>query len=311
MDFNFRDKDDFLAKWLSGELSPEEKQQFENTADAEEFSKMIASVEKLTFPSYDVESELTLLQKRKETDLATKSINPFWKFAVAAMLIVGISLIYFLSKPRYEVFKTTFGEVQTITLPDQSTVTLNVNSSIKFLPKKFSEERKLTLEGEGFFEVTAGNNFMIETSLGTVQVLGTSFNVNQRKDKLDVQVYSGVVRVSQKEESRILEQGDVLRISNGVLIDSLGFSEEEKPLWITDQVVVLRDVTLEQALESLRNSFGIEVETDVSIDSKRFNGSYPANNEQIAIQIILTTAKIEYQYDSDAKQLKLIGFTQD
>lgn len=311
MDSIFNNREDYLAKWLSGELSTEERRAFEQSEEAKEYMDIINSIDKLRFPSYNVEAELAKLKAAQSQLVKIRSITPVWKFAVAAMLILGISLVYYLTRPNYEVFKTTYGELQTITLPDNSVVTLNVNSTLKFDPETFDESRVLILDGEAFFEVTKGIDFKVTTTKGTVTVLGTSFNVNQRKKNLAVQVYSGVVRVASGKVERVLEKGDGLRLVSDSSARFWNIEVDEKPKWLTSNLVELRDVPLEEAIESLRNSFGIDIQSNISLNLKFFSGSYPANNEEVAIQIVLSTAKIEYQYDSNAKKLKLIGFTEN
>lgn len=312
MSSNSEHSEDFLAKWLAGELTPEEKAEFESTAEGKDMLNILDSADKLAFPTYDVEAELEKLkqaQSRQETKV--RSISPIWRMAVAAVLVVGISLVYFLTKPNYEVYETQFGETQAIVLPDNSVVTLNVSSVLKFNPKTFTENRKLILEGEAFFEVTKGVNFEVNTDEGKVVVMGTSFNVKQRQENLEVQVHTGIVKVTEGDIEVILNKGDGVRLEDGRLDRTWAKTVDEKPLWITENIVELSDVPFSEALESLTNSFGISIESDISLTSKRFTGSYPGDNVEVAIQIVLSTEKLEYTYDSDAKQLTITGIAEN
>lgn len=310
MSSNSENSEDFLAKWLSGEITPEQKAEFESTEEGKQMTDILSSVDKLAFPAYDVEAELEKLQLAKEAHSSStkvRNITPLWKMAVAAVLVIGISLIYFLTKPNYEIFETGYGETQTITLPDNSIVSLNVNSTLKYNPKTFTDNRKLLLEGEAFFEVIKGINFQVNTDEGNVIVMGTSFNVKQRAKNLEVQVYTGVVNVVRNQIDRILERGDGLRIEDGILAKSWAIPVEDKPLWVSENIVVLEDVPMSEALEALRNSFGISIESDISLTSERFTGSYPGDNVEMAIQIVLSTNQIEYEFDSANKKLTITG----
>lgn len=311
MESNFNDKEDFLAKWLSGELSPEERTEFENSSQGQEFAEILSSIDKLSFPAYDVEAELRKQKASQKVNTKVRSLTPIWRMAVAAVLVLSISLVYFLSRPNYEVFKTAYGERQTITLPDNSVVTLNVNSTLKYDPDDFDTNRKLLLEGEAFFQVTKGAYFEVDTDKGTVKVLGTSFNVIQRNDNLAVQVYTGVVRVNSRKVERTLEKGDGLRLEGNKTVKFWKIEVQEQPDWVTNNIMEMRDVPLQEAIESLTNSFGISIDSDISLTSERYTGSYPLDNVEVAIQIVLSTSKIEYEYDSDAKKLNIIGFTEN
>lgn len=310
MSSNSENSEDFLAKWLSGEITPEQKAEFESTEEGKQLLDVLNSVEKMAFPAYNVEAELVKLKQTQEAHKSSakvRNLAPFWRMAVAAVLVIGIGLVYFLTSPNYEVFNTTYSETRTITLPDSSIVTLNVNSTLQYNSKEFASNRKLLLGGEAFFEVTKGLNFQVETEEGTVRVLGTSFNVKQRTKNLEVQVYTGVVNVMRDKIDRILNRGDGLKIKDGTLAKSWSTSVPDKPLWVTENIVVLEDVPMSEALEALRNSFGITIETDISLTSERFTGSYPGDNVEMAIQIVLSTNQIEYEYDSANKKLTITG----
>lgn len=72
------------------------------------------------------------------------------------------------------------GETREIILPDNSRITLNAGSVLIY-PEKFSStERTVFLSGEAIFEVTHNEElpFMVNTTDLTIQVHGTTFNVN-------------------------------------------------------------------------------------------------------------------------------------
>lgn len=310
MNSNSENSQDFLAKWLSGEITPEQKAEFESTEEGKQLLDVLNSVEKMALPAYDAEVELAKFRQAQEAHKSTtkiRSLTPIWRMAAAAVLIIGIGLVYFLTRPNYEVFNTTFGETRNITLPDSSIVTLNVNSTLQYKPKNFTTNRTLLLNGEAFFEVRKGSDFVVETEGGKIRVLGTSFNVKQRGSNLEVQVHTGVVNVMSDHVDRILNRGDGLKIKDGTLAKSWSNSLADKPLWVTENIVVLEDVPISEALEALRNSFGISIKTGISLTSERFTGSYPGDNVEKAIQIVLSTNQIEYAYDTVNKELTILG----
>lgn len=312
MSSNSENNDNFLAKWLAGELSTEDKAKFESTAEGKELLRIINSTEKFAFTEYNLEEELERLQQAKQAESRkVKSISPIWRLAVAAVLILGITLVYYMTKPNYEVYKTQFGETKAITLPDNSVVTLNVNSTLKYEPESFSENRKLSLDGEAFFEVTKGVNFEVNTSQGQIVVLGTSFNVNQREDHLNVQVHSGIVQVNTDDANATLQKGDGIRYEDGELVNQWQISIQEKPLWLSENIIELNDVPFSEALDALINSFGISISSDISLTSERFSGSYPGDNAELAIEIVMSTKGLEYSFDSNLKELSITGFAEN
>lgn len=82
--------------------------------------------------------------------------------------------------PKLCEVSTHNGETREIILPDNSRITLNAGSVLIY-PEKFSgTERTVFLSGEAVFEVTHNEAlpFMVNTTDLTIQVHGTTFNVN-------------------------------------------------------------------------------------------------------------------------------------
>lgn len=82
--------------------------------------------------------------------------------------------------PKLCEVSTHNGETREIILPDNSRITLNAGSVLIY-PEKFSStERTVFLSGEAIFEVTHNETlpFMVNTADLTIQVHGTTFNVN-------------------------------------------------------------------------------------------------------------------------------------
>lgn len=312
MSDKINDSEDFLAKWLSGDLSPDESAQFEASPEGQEYLSIVNSVEKVSLPAYDVEAELSKLKERqRETEKTETKVIRFpsmFKYAAAAVLIIGVSLIYVLTKPSYEIYETEAGEIETIVLPDESVVTLNANSTLKFDPETFGENRELLLEGEAFFEVTKGINFEVVTDQGTVKVLGTSFNVWNRDNLLDVICYTGKVNVSKKSSAKDLKPGDGIRLVNGVIKRSwVKEVTVGKPLWITSAITELESVTIKEALNELSNVYGLDIDSNKELDGLPYTGTFPNNDLETAIRQVLDPNNIEFTYNQESKKLVLQG----
>src|SRR5690606_28854486 len=72
-----------------------------------------------------------------------------------------------------------------IALPDGTRVWLNAASTLSY-PSRFTHtERRVTLQGEGYFEVAhqAAKPFIVATAAQDVKVLGTHFNIQAYTDE--------------------------------------------------------------------------------------------------------------------------------
>jgi len=154
-------------------------------------------------------------------------------FAVAASLAAIVVGIWWIGArtgtAQYSQIRTGYGEIKSILLPDSSIVTLNANSSIR-IPEEWTEAsgRQVWLEGEAYFQVqkkpATVAKFVVHTRQVDVEVLGTKFNVNARRQQAVVSLEEGKVRLSvhaseaavlQKATPMVLRPGQVVTVDGG------------------------------------------------------------------------------------------------
>src|SRR6185312_15121498 len=154
-------------------------------------------------------------------------------FAVAASLAAIAVGIWWIGArtgtAQYSQIRTGYGEIKSIMLPDSSIVTLNANSSIR-IPEEWTEAsgRQVWLEGEAYFQVqkkpATAVKFVVHTRQVDVEVLGTRFNVNARRQQAVVSLEEGKVRLSvhaseaavlQKATPMVLRPGQVVTVDGG------------------------------------------------------------------------------------------------
>lgn len=116
------------------------------------------------------------------------------------------------------------GGIYAVSLSDGTKVWLNSKSTLKY-PVEFSgNTRKVTLEGEAYFEVSKNPHipFTVKTKSGDVTVLGTHFNVSAyEEDKnFEATLAEGKVKVSEtnkENQSVTLIPGQQARLRNNTL----------------------------------------------------------------------------------------------
>ena len=95
-----------------------------------------------------------------------------------------------------------------ITLPDQSKVTLESQSKLKFSQAFDEKERAVYLDGEAFFEVTpnAERPFLVHANQLTTKVLGTSFCIKAFQDEKSVTLAVKTGKVSVYTNDKVNEK---------------------------------------------------------------------------------------------------------
>ena len=165
--------------------------------DTDRFEAMKAAVHQSIARSPRVDRGPVRLNKRQTT----------WIVASATVL-AGLLMVFWVRPVVVEAPRAALASHQ---LPDGSDVTLNSGSRLEYRRTFGWRERRVHLEGEGYFDVVSGAKpFSVSTFNGEVEVLGTRFNVQAWDDNEDptteVVLEEGSVRfaVNTHEESAIV-----------------------------------------------------------------------------------------------------------
>ena len=157
----------------------------------------------------DLWEELGVVAVLPETDapaVPEAANNARWyagAAAIAATVALAVALWPRLDPvPEPLRYQTALGEQRSITLPDDSTVVLNTDSSISVTYT--DEQRHIALKrGEAWFQVTpnAQRPFHVNAGEARVTAIGTAFNIYLDGRATDVTVTEGVVQVQELGET--------------------------------------------------------------------------------------------------------------
>lgn len=188
------------------------------------------------------------------------------------------------------------GQYYTIKLSDGTVVALNAASTLRF-PVPFSTDaREVYLSGEAFLTVAkdAARPFLVHTAQGTVQVLGTSFNVNTYDSgSVKVSLVEGAVKMNDVP----LKPGQqAIATNNGIRIQP--FDEPEELSWRRG-VFYFSNTTLADITRILPRWFGIPVIMDnTRIAGETFTGSLERNQPiTVFLDNLKSTTTVDYYFD--------------
>lgn len=210
--------DELLIKYLLGEANSEEQQAALNWINTNENNrrhfdqlKFVWGKSKTIAKDIQIDEE-EAWEKFKENVNGNQKQIPFknkknnWKIIAAAatlFLFLGAALFTFIFQRNPQIIISSNEKVLIDTLSDGSIVTLNKHSKLIYKEKFAGDSRKVELIGEGFFEVTHNKQkpFLIQVKDVKVKVVGTSFNIKQKPDNIEVIVETGIVKVSKNAHS--------------------------------------------------------------------------------------------------------------
>ncbi|MCB0688690.1 MAG: FecR family protein [Saprospiraceae bacterium] len=192
------------TKWI--EQNPEHK------AKVEEARSMLRS---LSFKKVDTQGMSAKIWDQIQMDIQKEATPTRAKTrilpiitAISAAAAILLLLIVNYSGNQMTTIEAAAGLATIHQLPDQSEIRINDGSSISYDKNKFAVSRDIYLDGEAFFQVSKGSPFTVHTDLGTVQVLGTSFNIFNHSNHFDVICKTGKVKVVSGDKELILTPGE-------------------------------------------------------------------------------------------------------
>lgn len=284
-----------ILKWLNNELSSKEIEDLKQSEDFETLEKIAHYASQLETPKVDANIALEAFKARNhyKKNIKVRTLNFKTFYRVAAVLVVMLTSAYFLFFNNIKSFETQIAQTKTVTLPDNSEVILNAASKLTFNEKKWSDKRALTLEGEAYFKVQKGQTFSVNTAAGIVKVLGTQFNVKERKNYFEVNCYEGLVSVTYNNETIKLPPGKTFRVINGTIENVEDFNAKN-PSWI-QQESSFNSIPLDQVIAELERQYDMKIKVEGVDTSKLFTGSFTHTNEKIALQAVTIPLKLSYR----------------
>ncbi len=237
-----------------------------------------------------------------------KRINMMLRIAASVILFVSIGTAFFTWRSntnRFDSITTAVNEIRQVALPDGTMVVLNGGSTMKY-PKEFAKkDRKVTLKGEAFFDVTPDKKhpFIIALNNMKVKVLGTSFNVNayDNSPETSVVVESGLVQVTSGSNSVTVSKGEsaILDRKSGILQKRKN-SDVNFKAWKTKQIRFV-NTSLNDALSTLEKVYRVNIMVDNSsiLANKRIDADFDKQTIDFILNTICETYHLNYTKKGD------------
>ena len=285
-----RDAESFWQNWLD-----------ENPKKREDVEEARATLLRLNFSSYSLPAEdisrvWNNIRAKDSVGLKRKRVSGagllFWSAAAAAVLIIGVTAMFWTTSTPVTEYTTAFGETKTIILPDSSTVILNSNSSLRLNADWTSSvPREVWLNGEAFFSVVHKKNnqpFNVRTAENiNIEVLGTTFNVYNR-DQTKIVLNTGKIQLSlptvEADEKILMEPGELVEYNEKKYIKR-NVDPKVYTAW-TENTLLLNRTSLREMLHMIKDNYGIDVEVKERLLDQTISGSMPVTDAESLLQQI-------------------------
>ena len=243
----------------------------------------------------------------------------FLRVAAALVIVAGVAIALWLSNRSSDktyTIATISGQIKTITLPDNSKVTLNGNSTLSYKGDWDDKKpREVWIEGEGYFDVKHFNKdtlhinpsdrFVVHCGDVNVEVLGTTFNVKARSGKTNVALLTGKIRIDYVDKATVskplvLAPGDYVEYAGKeLLVNKKMAKPAQVTAWTSDEIS-FTDATLKEITEALRDRFGYTVTTeDVMLLDLKIEGEITVSNVADLLDVVATTLNVKIEQSAN------------
>jgi transmembrane sensor len=239
--------------------------------------------------------------KEKTVPVIKMRNNKLWLRIAAVVLILftsGFLLknLFTQKEKNIDLLVKTENTIIVDTLPDQSKITLNKNSSIAY-NKNFIEgdKRVVKLTGEAFFDITPNKEkpFIIQVNDVEVKVVGTSFNIKTINGQTEIIVKTGIVEVTRNKKTISLTPNEKIITSTNKELAKTTYNDKLYDYYKSNEFVC-DETPLWRLVEVLNEAYN----TNIIIGKKELNNMTITTtfaNEKIEtiLQIISTTLQLE------------------
>lgn len=300
------EKDTLYARWLNGELSSAELEQLKASGELEELQAIIDATEQASLPAYNLDAAFKQFKQHHPSPASktkVRSIN--WRYAIgaAASLALLITAFFLLRKNPAAQIQAEYANILMHTFSEGTTTLVNDGSSMTYDVEAWENVRRLNLKGEAFFSVTKGKPFIVNTSNGSVEVLGTKFNVRAWGNVLHVECYEGSVSVKSNGADTILKEKQSVLVKNGKM-EALRAITHQNPLWMTGTgTSMFFEEDVQEVFAELERQYNIEVKYNAP--SKSFSGNFSHDSLEVALNNICKPLGLNYTLSNDNKTVSI------
>ncbi len=202
-----------------------------------------------------------------------KSGKKKW-FVRLSMAAAVLFIAFYTVAYSYETkIMTAKGEWKTIQLPDHSSVKLNAESSLSYKPYFWFIKPSVKVSGEMFFAGEHTKGMSVNTSWGSVKVLGTSFNVIAREEKSEITCVTGEIEVSYKGEKLPLHPNQLARLEDGKFEVHNSTNTSSITAW-TNGEFWFDNESLPNVIKEIERQYNVNIVCQDSISSCKFTGHF-------------------------------------
>lgn len=208
----------------------------------------------------------------------------------------------------YNTMTTPRARQYNLELSDGTKVWLNASSSLTFPTSFASNERKVILTGEAYFEVAKDKKrpFRVSVNEMQVNVLGTHFNINAYDDEatINTTLLEGSVLLIEKSQKVLLKPGEqAQKQKKGTIVVNNKVNIDKVMGW-KNGVFYFENANLQTVLREISRWYDVDVIFEKEIPVRTFEGEIQRNLKLSQVLKILEKNKVHFKIDGNVLRVQ-------
>lgn len=199
------------------------------------------------------------------------------------------------------------GQFQVV-LPDGSKAWLNAASSISFPTVFAANERKVDMTGEVYFEITKNKiPFIVGSQKGSIQVLGTHFNVMAYDDEqaMETTLLEGSVKINSGGSVQVIKPGQQARVLNKGSVNIASDIDVDGTIAWKSGLFQFKDADLESVLRQISRWYDRDIIYEGKMPDKQINAKISRNvNVSEVLDMLRYNTSLEFTIDGNRITVK-------
>ncbi|MBK8806707.1 MAG: FecR domain-containing protein [Bacteroidales bacterium] len=307
-----------IVRYLSNDITQEESEQLlawlkqnpENIRELKKLRHTSTILHQKASVQFDADRAFSNFEKERISEPKKFSLRKivYLTASVAALILLVIGLVIFntnKSENELIILAETQDSITEFVLSDGSCVTLNSNAKITSINHFDKDHRKLSLEGEAFFEVVPNkiSPFVVSVNNLTITVLGTSFNIfsDTISKKTVVTVKSGTVKVTHNTDSITINSGEQVTLNPTLTQSYTDIANCDA--WKTGHII-FQNTKLISVVETLNKNFNtnFEIASPELKECKLIATFYKTDDIEKVKEVLSVVLRVEIK-EENGKQL--------
>ena len=231
---------------------------------------------------------------------------------VAAVAIVTLMAAYVFRAYLFPVevpmqqIRIPAGQQLNLTLSDGSDVWLNSGTVLKYPAVFAGGERLVEIDGEGYFHVAKDEDkpFRVLTGQGTVEVLGTTFDIEaySSEGNFNTSLIEGSVKISKDGRVYMLRPGQKAGIADdGNLV--ISYIDDYDSFRWREGIISLKNDPFPEIMKKFEKYYGVTVVIDKKgLQDVSYSGKfYQSDGIEYALQVLQHDMDFKFEQERDKR----------